>query len=314
MRRFIKKFKNSIIGKILKAIFKILLWIIELIIIFLAIIIVTQRVTNDQKTFLGFRIYNVATGSMEPEYAVGDILISREKDPSEIEVGDNIVYLGDEGGYDGKIITHNVIKIEQAENGEYLFHTKGRANTIEDPIVHEEQLYGVIVQNNIVLAWLCKILTNRYGLYFFVIIPIVIYAFVGFVRAQGERIEQEKEAERKRKKMQEQKRKQKIMNEAEETKLEEQETKKVTKKKKVEEIEPIEEQAPKKATKKKKVEEVEPIEEQSPKKATKKKKVEEVEQIEEQAPKKATKKKKVEEVEQIEEQSPKKATKKRKEE
>ena len=61
MRRFIKTFKNSLLGKILRAIFKVLLWILELIIIFLAIVIVTQRVTNDQKAFLGFRISNVAT-------------------------------------------------------------------------------------------------------------------------------------------------------------------------------------------------------------------------------------------------------------
>lgn len=196
MRRFIKKFKNSIAGKILKAILKLLWWFVEVVIIFLAIVIVTQRVTANEKTFLGFRIFNVATGSMEPEYAVGDILISREREPSQIKVGDNIVYLGDKGGYEGKIITHNVIQIEQNEQGEYLFHTKGRANTVEDPIVHQSQLYGVIVQNNIVLAWLCKILTNRYGLYFVVIVPIILYAFINFVRVQGEKIEAEREQKR----------------------------------------------------------------------------------------------------------------------
>ena len=196
MRRFIKMLKNSLTGKILKVLFKILLWALEILIVFLALVIVTQRVTGDQKAFLGFRIYNVATGSMEPEYAVGDILISREKDPSTIKVGDNIVYLGNQGGYDGKIITHNVIQVEQNENGDYLFHTKGRANTVEDPIVHQDQLYGTIVYNNEVLAFLCKILTNRYGLYFFAIIPITLYFFIGFIKVQGEKIEAEREEKR----------------------------------------------------------------------------------------------------------------------
>ena len=208
MRRFIKKFKNSIIGKVLKAIFKILMWILEIMLIFIAIVIIRQRVTNNQKAFLGFRIFNVATGSMEPEYAVGDILITREKDPSTIVEGDNIVYIGNTADYKGKIITHNVIEIERNEKGEYLFHTKGIANTVEDPIVHEDQLYGIVVQNNKVLAFICKILLNKYGLYFCVVIPIVLYAFVGFVRAQGERIEQEREEERKRKKLEHEKREQ----------------------------------------------------------------------------------------------------------
>lgn len=144
---------------------------------------------------------------MEPEYAVGDILISKEKDPSEIKVGDNIVYLGAEGGYAGKIITHSVIKIEQNEKGEYLFHTMGKANTVEDPIVNEDQLHGVVFHNNQVLAFICKILTNRYGLFFVVVIPITIYTFVGFIKAQGEKIEHEKELERERKRKMEEKRK-----------------------------------------------------------------------------------------------------------
>lgn len=210
MRRFIKKIKNSILGKILKMIFKILWWALEALIIFIAIIIVVPRLTNNEKTFLGFRIFNVATGSMEPEYAVGDILISKEREPSQIKVGDNIVYLGTQGGYDGKIITHNVIKVDRDEKGDYLFHTKGRANTVEDPIVHEDQLYGVIVHNNVALAWLCKILTNRYGLYFFVVVPVILYGFVGLIKAQGERIEQEKEEKR----LEEEKRRRRKMKKA----------------------------------------------------------------------------------------------------
>lgn len=211
MRKFIKKFKNSIIAKILSALWKVLWWVIEFIIIFIAIIIVTQRVTNNEKAFLGFRIFSVATGSMEPEYAVGDILIAREKDPATIVVGDNIVYLGNVADYRGKIITHNVIEVEQNEEGDYLFHTKGIANSIEDPVVHEDQLYGVIFYNNEVLAWICKILTNRYGLYFFVIVPIIIYFFIGLIRTQGERIEQEREeAERLRKEKQKKRAKKQI--------------------------------------------------------------------------------------------------------
>lgn len=234
MRRFIKMFKNSLIGKILKVIFKVLLWALEILVVFLAIIILTQRLTNDQKTFLGFRIYDVATGSMEPEYAVGDILISREIEPSLIKVGDNIVYMGKSGGYEGKIITHSVIEIERNEKGEYLFHTKGKANTVEDPVVHEDQLYGVIVQNNHLLAFICKILNNRYGLYFFVVIPIIICSFIEFVKVQGKKIEEERE-EREQRRLNAEKRKRKSHKKAEEITRQ-------RKKEKIEEIEELEEE------------------------------------------------------------------------
>ena len=223
MRRFIKKFNNSIIGKSLKAILKVLCWGVEVGIVFLAAIIIVQRFSNNEKTLAGFRIFNVATGSMEPEYAVGDILISKEKEPSQIKIGENIVYLGKSGGYEGKIITHSVIEIEQNENGEYLFHTKGKANTVEDPIVHEEQLYGVIVQNNEVLAFVCKVLTNRYGLYFVVVVPVILYFFVGFVKIQEEKMEAEREQKRleAEKRKQHKKRKPRPVEEVEEIQPEE---------------------------------------------------------------------------------------------
>lgn len=253
MRKFIKKFKNSIIGKILGAIWKILLWLIEAVIIFIAIIIITQRVTNNEKAFLGFRIFNVATGSMEPTYAVGDVLIAREKDPSKIEIGENIVYIGKVGDYNGKIITHSVVKKEQAENGEYLFHSKGIANTVEDPIVHEDQLYGIVVQNNKVLAFICKILLNRYGLYFFVMVPIILNGFISFVRVQEEKVEQEREEERKRKMHEAEKRRKKRVRIEEPEEIVEQEIKRKKKAKKIEEQEVQEEnieQKPKKKIKK----------------------------------------------------------------
>jgi len=197
MRRFIKQIKGSIVGTIFHVIYTLLRWAIELFIIILAIIILTQRITNNEKSFLGYRIFTVATGSMEPEYVVGNILISKEKDPDEINVGDNIVYIGKESSYSGKIITHKVVRKEIGENGENLFYTKGIANTTEDPVVHEDQLYGTVVNNNIVLAWICGILTNKYGLYFVVVIPLTLWAFTWFVRVQGEKIEKEKELERK---------------------------------------------------------------------------------------------------------------------
>ena len=295
MRTFIKKIKNSILGKLLKIIFKLITWAIELLIIGIAIVIVTQRFTNNEKAFLGFRIFNVATGSMEPEYAVGDILISKEKEPSEIKVGDNIVYLGNKADYNGKIITHNVIEIEKDENGDYLFHTKGRANTVEDPIVHEDQIYGTVVQNNEVLAWLCRILTNRYGLYFFVIIPIILYSFIGFVKVQDEKMKEEKELKRLEKEKRKKKKQEEILEEEDIEEVDE-----VDEEIEAEESQEEEEvvEKPKKTKKKASKKEEEPEEVTETTKKTRKKKEtqqKEVEEAEEVVKKPRTKRKKTEE-------------------
>ncbi len=196
MRKFVKKIKNSIWGKIIKLIYTLLKWALEIIIVAIAIIILVQRFSNNEKAFLGYRIFNVATGSMEPDYMVGDILICKEKEPSQIKVGDNVVYLGAKQDYTGKVITHSVVEIQRNEQGEYLFKTKGIANTVEDPLVHQDQVYGTVVSNNFILSFICKVITNRYGLYFCVIVPIVLYLFIGFVKSQEEKIAAEREEER----------------------------------------------------------------------------------------------------------------------
>ena len=35
-------------------------------------------------------MFTVVSGSMEPKYKIGDVLIAKEKDPSKIKVGDAI--------------------------------------------------------------------------------------------------------------------------------------------------------------------------------------------------------------------------------
>ena len=111
-------------------------------------------------------------GSMEPKYKVGDVLISRDVSPDKIKVGDTISYLGKSSNFYGKVITHQVVSIEKDENGKYVFHTKGLANLVEDPIVDESQVYGVVVYKSIMLSLVYKIVSTNIGFYLFIIVPI----------------------------------------------------------------------------------------------------------------------------------------------
>jgi hypothetical protein len=54
-----------------------------------------------------------------------------------------------------------------------LFHSKGIANLIEDPVVHEDQLYGVVVYKTKLLSSVRKIISTDTGMLVFIIIPIV---------------------------------------------------------------------------------------------------------------------------------------------
>ena len=83
MKEKIQKLKNN---KILKIIGNILYAIIFIIVLFILIIAILQRTTNNEITLFGYRIFVVATGSMVPEYEVGDVLVSIEVVPECINV------------------------------------------------------------------------------------------------------------------------------------------------------------------------------------------------------------------------------------
>ena len=166
----LKKITNN---KILKIIGNILYAISFIIIVLILLVVLIQRFSNNNFAICGIRIFNVASGSMDPKYVVGDILIAKDVPPEEIEVGDTITYLGDTGDFSGRIVTHQVVE-KKEEDGKIVFITKGIANVLEDPEITEDQVYGKVIYKSIVLSFICKLLQNIYAFYFIIIVPLAI--------------------------------------------------------------------------------------------------------------------------------------------
>jgi signal peptidase len=173
MKEFINKLKKNrgfqIAGKIIS--------IVVTIILFLMLsVVVVQRFSNNRFNLGGYGIYTVATGSMIPVYDVKDLILTYQKNPSEIEIGDDIVYLGNSESVAGKVVTHRVIKKYQ-ENGKYYFNTKGIANELTDPEIDETQILGVVKHKLVLLSFCSHIINNSFGLLFLIVIPFVVFIF-----------------------------------------------------------------------------------------------------------------------------------------
>ena len=173
----IKKLKKIKENKALKIIGNILYTIFFIIVILMLIVVIMQRATDNSIAFGGFRMFTVATGSMVPQYEVGDVLISREIAPEQIQVEDDIVYKGKEGSFKDRVVTHRVIFIEKQEEGNYKIITKGIANTEQDPEIDQTQVYGKIIYKVISLSFIGKLINNIYLFYFLIFIPIAIIIF-----------------------------------------------------------------------------------------------------------------------------------------
>lgn len=183
-------------NKFLKFLFKfikVIVWIFVLLIIF---VILVQRIFNNRVSIGSFRMFTVVTGSMEPVYKVGDVVISKEVDPSTIKKDDDIVYLGEKDDFKDKIVTHRVIDIEN-RNGEYYFTTKGVANEYSDPVISSNQVYGKAVYKPVILSFLSGVLNTKLGFYLLIFVPIAFLIFLEILdyikRKEGELDEGEKE-------------------------------------------------------------------------------------------------------------------------
>ena len=165
--------KNNKLKKIFKIVKNIFNILIVLLVISFVSIVCLQRFSNNKISFFDYRIFTVVTGSMEPKYKIGDILIAKETEPSKIKIGDAISYIAKRDEIKGNVVTHEVVNITKDEEGHYLFHSKGLINLIEDPVVHEDQLYGVVIYKTKILSFIKKIVNTDIGMIVLVIIPVL---------------------------------------------------------------------------------------------------------------------------------------------
>jgi len=163
--------------KKLKVIYNIIYALLFILVLAILAVVILQRVSNNNWSLGGFRIFNVVSESMVPKYNIGDVLLSKTVDVKDIKIGDDVVYRGVEQSYAGKIITHEVIDIQNVD-GKIQFHTKGIANDLEDPVVSQEQILGLVMGKIPVLSELGKLMTNIYAFYFIIFIPLVLLIFV----------------------------------------------------------------------------------------------------------------------------------------
>ena len=167
LRELKRKIENNIFVKIIK-------WLVYIVILMILFVIVVQKATNNNLSIGGFRMFVIISESMKGEYDIGDVLLSKKVSEDEINVGDNVTYLGKKSSLKDKIITHKVVGKEEV-NGKTYFTTKGLANVAEDPEIEYSQIYGKVVYKFVFLTFLAKLMNNQLSYYvLFVAVALII--------------------------------------------------------------------------------------------------------------------------------------------
>lgn len=100
----------------------------------LAVLVVVPRLT-------GSTAYTVLTGSMQPTYPPGTLIVVKPTPGDQLKAGDVITFQPESGN--PSVTTHRIISIVYDASGKRRFITKGDANNATDPVqLVEEQVRG----------------------------------------------------------------------------------------------------------------------------------------------------------------------------
>lgn len=131
--------------------------VIVVVVVILAVLLAGVRL-------IGFQVFAVLSGSMEPVYPTGSLIYVQSVDPFELEAGDDITFLLDQD----TVATHRIIEVVPDENDPTVvrFRTQGVANDVPDgSLVHYRNVIGSPVFSIPMLGYLASYIQNPPGTY-----------------------------------------------------------------------------------------------------------------------------------------------------
>ena len=132
---------------------------------------------------LGYSVFRVMTGSMEPEIRENSLLLVQKTPPEDIVPGDVISFFSPDPMLEGAVNTHRVVRVEK-ENGRIQFITKGDANVIEDTYpVDASALVGKAVFKSYWLGKTVSLLANPLVFGIIIMLPLLIILLMNLYRA-----------------------------------------------------------------------------------------------------------------------------------
>jgi signal peptidase len=125
---------------------------------------------NKAASVMGYKPLTVLSGSMSPFLEPGDMIVTRQIKPENIQVGDVITYRMDEK----TLATHRVVEVIH-EGGRLAFRTRGDANNTEDPeLVSQDRVIGSMAFKIPRAGYIGKFARTPKGFVFMIVFPALL--------------------------------------------------------------------------------------------------------------------------------------------
>ena len=113
---------------------------------------------------VGYQVYTVLSGSMEPTYHTGSLIYVKSVDYRDIQSGDVITFMMDED----TVATHRVVQVipDEEDPAVLRYQTKGDANdAIDGSLVHYKNVIGCPVFTIPYMGYVANYIQNPPGTY-----------------------------------------------------------------------------------------------------------------------------------------------------
>lgn len=128
-------------------------WALLILVAALAVVVVVVPAVT------GSHPYTILTGSMEPRYPPGTLVVVKDVDPADIAIGDVITYQLHSG--QPEVVTHRVVAVQIDASGELTFITQGDANNSADAEpVRAVQVVGRLWYAVPYIGWINNVVTG----------------------------------------------------------------------------------------------------------------------------------------------------------
>ena len=173
-----RKKETTIIGKLFKLLYILVISFICLIVLVLLYSVITSQIHSKNENYRPkISIYTIVSPSMTPVINVYDVVVNiKVTNPSDIRVGDIITYISTSSASEGMTITHRVVEVKKDEDGNYKYLTQGDNNSNPDSLYVE---FDKIIGKEIIiipkLGKLQFLISNKRSWLYLLLIPIFFF-------------------------------------------------------------------------------------------------------------------------------------------
>lgn len=131
------------------------------------------------------------SGSAEDHIEVGDLIFDTKPEIDKLKEGDVVSFMQDK-----TVVTHRIIEITTAENGEKQYITKGDANNVDDGAVSGDKIIGIYRFRIPKLGDFAMFLQQPLGMAVFIGIPVCAFIVYDIVRRNRQKSTEARENEK----------------------------------------------------------------------------------------------------------------------